>query len=513
MVTILENPPLLSTVGNPIRFKLRGSTFNEVSSQQCKIAFYLGNGALHPGDYFIFRVGDLTDYKFTVSYTADDSEEIKVNDENLASLREIHDALKSHYFFNENYDLLYSEFDGYIGIEAKSGGENYDIKLLTSSDANGSNVVYIGMRSIKGQDAKRYNPYYIRQTTLRLTPSDSFIGSDQLTADGFGEACCDFSEYLHPSFNFTLNLTLEKGVCIQDNLIHKFACEFSEIYGTRIGKIQRSQAFYAIPGRLDSETYRKHYAENIDLSLVLSHKFMSNYQGAKEVYPGMPEKLFFCTDNSDELLIIAEIDDSQSMLLGSVTKPLDTDYYIFEIDCSMEKVLKATEAKSYKIVVRSAASGEDISEVREFICTSRPYFSKDFLFVNAYGVPECVSFLGVRKEMNSYKRETIEMSSIENSKLPISIKSESVYELSTSFISKMQYRWLKEFQRSLQIWEIVDGDVQRCVLINETTNDTMEGGLLSHTIKYTYTIDNPIIVNGRKSYNNIFDSTFDNTFN
>lgn len=539
MVTIEKSPDPVSLAGNPICFTVvGGNALESAPSGKAQATLYFDRELSADDGFYLIVNG--TQYRFIVTaYTAivDDAGTL-VLPQGASSMDvvEIAKQLQSHPYLASHFNIFaQSTTDGnIIRLQALDSGR-YAMELRffylnPDGDETGDVIVTCEQSSQGGIPAIREDYQLHRVCCIAdHTGEETVVADDVLSVDNEGRTKGDISEYLQPYFSFEFQYPVETPVHTCPGMEVLYRCHFHESVDGKLTRRSSSDTLLALPGRMSAIDYAIKTNKGESPCDGAGYRFLSNYKGVKTVYPDYPEKLFFLLpegqDDSYRLKAKAAYRMQQREVVIGTVPGLRRETRIIECNVDYGTVMKAfgnmPDIAEYQVWIERtpvASTGTSewtkCSEERRFrVNKENPASLHCFFFINAWGVPEvavlrghCQTELDITREINEIKGE-------EAAQSPLSVKMDKNISAGSGYITKEEWEWLCEMQRSLQVFELLPGQILSCTLNNRKSSKMNEFGMYSHEFTYKYAKEGSRAFEGGFSYRYLFDSTFDETFN
>lgn len=539
MVTIEKSPDPVSLAGNPICFTVVGGNALESAPSgkaQASLSFV---NELEAGEGFYLIING-REYRFLViSYTAsveDAGSLVLPSGASSMDVVEIAKQLQQHPFLGSHFKI-YSQLsaDGELVQFQALDSDKYVFEfryfVLDSDGSDSEGATLPCTQSSQGGIPAIKANYQLRRTCCIVNQAgeEETIADDILSVDNDGRNKGDIGEYFQPYFRFELQYPVETPVCTCPGMEVQYRCHFYESDDGRLTRRTSSNLLLALPGRMSAIDYAIKTSIGESPCDGAGYKFLSNYKGTKTVYPDYPEKLFFLIPqgSTDSYRVKAKATyrlQSREAVIGTVPG-LRRDARMMECNVDYGTVLKAfgnmPDIAEYKIFVESApskttgtAEWKQVSETRVFrVQKENPAQLHCFFFINAWGVPEVSVLRGSNEIELEITRETNTVKGEEAAQSPLSIQIDKNITVGSGYVTKEEWEWLCEMQRSLQVFELLPGRILACTLNNAKSTKVNEFGMYSHEFTYKYAKEGSRAFEGGFSYRYLFDSTFDETFN
>lgn len=540
MVTIEQSPDPVSLAGNPVCFTARGSNALEGAAPGKAQATLYFDKDLVANDGFYLSVNGERFRFIVIDYTAsvDDacslvlpSGATSMDVVEIAKQLQYHPCLSARFAISSEWDTD----QGFIQLEAMSQ-DAYAVEVesfhLYEKEETNSNISC--SQSSQGGMPGLREGYRLHRIVCVTDGNgqETAVADDVLSVDNEGRAKNDIGEYLQPFFSFELQYPVETPVITRPGMFLPYRCRFYEEFQGKSSRIVTSETFHALPGRMSAMDYAVKTSKGEPPCDGAGYKFLSNYKGVKKVYPDYPEKLFFLLPEDFEtysyrLKVVAKFGKRPEEAyignaLGTGTKnrlvECNVDYVTV-----MNALARLDMADSYTVYIertpRFINAGDTvtpvkISEERSYIVEhDKPACLHCYFFINAWGVPETAVLRG-RQEMElDISREVNEVKGEEAGQSPLSVRIDKNITVGSGHVTRAEWEWLCEMQRSLQVFELLENRICACTLNNSKSSTVNEFGLWSHEFTYKYAKEGTRAFEGGYSYRYLFDSTFNNTFN
>ncbi len=538
MVTIEQSPDPVSLAGNPICFTVAGgNALESTPSGKAKATLRLEQ-ELQAGQGFYLQVNE-DKFRFLVTAYQEDVEDsgMLVLPSGATSMGavEVATQLKEHPFFAAHFSITAQTASGQESVLMEAiDGERYVLQLSfsnTNPDGEEMDYAYVLLE----QEAYGGYPdikegYSLHRTVLVQNGArkEEAVSEDVLPVDNEGRCKSDISEFLQPYFSFELQYPVEYPVKAASGMIVAYRCCFHEEVGGMITRRTESDLLHALPGRMSALDYAVKTSLGESPCDGVGYRFLSNYTGTKKVYPDYPEKLFFLIPESDKTYLYslkASVRCRDSQIESTIGTGISTKRpNMMECNVDYASVRGAAsslaDADSYTVWVERreltsvGSVPERVSEKREFrVERENPANLHCFFFINAWGVPEVAVLRGFRRTELDISREINEVKGEEAAQSPLSVQIDKNITVGSGYVSKDEWEWLCEMQRSLQVFELLPNRILACTLNNQKSSKVDEFGLYSHEFTYKHAKEGSRAFEGGFSYRYLFDSTFDATFN
>ena len=533
MVIIEKAPDAVSLAGNPVCFTLRGENAMEGTPGKASAKVYIDR-ELIKGDAFILVVNG-TDYRFETVTQADSTENalelvLPLNASRM-DVVEIAKQIARHPFFAARFNISSNMGDegDYVAFESIENG-TYVFEVRTEDSTSGA---FHYEQAAQGGTAKAREDYRLHRAVYLVDDqgTETLLADNVLSVDDQGRVKNDIGEYLHPHFRFELQYPATETVYPQPGIFLAYRCVFYEEYPGMTGRMTESEVFHALPGRLSAMDYALKTSTGESPCEGLGYRFLSNYKGVKTVYPDFPEKLFFLLPEDFmefSYHIKAEArcgNQTETVDIGPALGLKNEDRLIeYNVDVQTVKASLTTlpDLDGYTIYIEKfprislgePGEGTRVSETREFrVEKNLPASLHCFFFLNAWGVPEVAVLRGSKQTELDISRDINEIEGEEAAQSPLSVRIDKNITVGSGHVSKDEWDWLCEMQRSLQVFELLESRIQACTLNNSKSSKVDEFGLWSHEFSYKYAKEGSKAFEGGFSYRYLFDSTFNETFN
>jgi len=230
-------------------------------------------------------------------------------------------------------------------------------------------------------------------------------------------------------------------------------------------------------------------------------RFLSWHPRQKKTSRTNHESLYFFSQYDDvtryNVMVRAQLatGEEQTFQLTHLTYSLQ--YFVLEIMVGYGQISLESYVGNRR-VVRYAVWLEDqderkISEERIFEIDEKYYeFAHEFVFRNSFGVFDYFRFTGKREKNLEYERtpitvETIQEETYFNSpKRQINITESQVWKASSGWVDNNVHDFLRDFMRSDEIYEIVDGRPWRSEITSKKTSKYLLDGEYLYSLEFEY---------------------------
>lgn len=518
MVRIEKTPSDVALAGNPLAFTVVGENAYTAGGKLRAYATLSFSRELENGDSFTLSVNQNA-YEFLVrAYSSLDSYEnarymvvpdgaSRIDIVAIAGYLGKHPELGGLFDFSANVDK------GEIEMTAK-GKDRYQLSAEGSRWIQGGEAPDISCNQLLyGGLASLQDGYAMHQRVFVPDISALPVAELLISPDSEGRNRNDIGEFLHPYFSFDFHLPAKEAVYEQPRILLAYRCDFWESYTGFLSKLTTSKDLWAIPGRRNPFSFVK--AGN-----SIGYDFLSNFNGTKTLYRGIPEKLFYLAQAGYDYSVMAHVNGKDIALESNLTAIRPT---VYEINAEPELVeaLAGTEGLGeYNIFLSRRQTGSSLprqicSSVRKFRVGERPASLHAFLFANEYGVFETACLEGLKSVNLDISRTFLPSEEKEAATKPLRTRAELAMKVGSGFVPKGTWQWLNEMQRSLQVYELLEeeGIAAACTLTNTQSREIKETELFCHEFEYQYLQEGSFPFEAETTLSIVFDSTFDNTFN
>lgn len=484
MITVQSTPPVVSLIGNPMRFRLSSDNHLETAGTLARFYIYFTSKG-QPNDTITLLYGDVR-ITFTVKASPDPLANEISDGSADASLDDwiirIAPEIASNYFISRDWQVTTNAAQ--LHLTARVAGPAFNMSWIRNwTDTLPQAISHDGVDAV-------YRTFYKLGCQLLIKTGFAFtqIAEDILPLDASGEAIFDlhelFADRIDPEFSWPESAA--NPFILRAGSVLEYRIRYFEQYGNPV-TVQRfveSESFFAMYGAVSTLQLAKFNRGNATFlsDYQLSKRFLTWQPRTKTTDPGQPEKLFFLvTGTYASIKLKMEVrynngSPAQTVTMATVLNP--ALYSIYEILCGL-KVLKPTGYNSgiidqYKIWLENSDS-QKITEVRTYTVDNAWHENtRRFLFRNSLGGWDSLRLTGDQQLSNEYTRETVRktraqsFTELEFEDAINAVEESRPAKVNTGWISKAEAGWLRDLFLSDKVY-ILDKTRVIPILITSTS--------------------------------------------
>jgi hypothetical protein len=471
MLSIVQSPPLVSLIGNPIRFTFETDNAIESAATQTRLNIYFTERA-GPDSLLHFLWGSV-DILFTFVATPDGSGLQLPDSTNAGTLASwvtmVAAAMRNNYYISRDWTIVTND----VAILMYGTEDNISNPSVNPFWTGQGNIPSTSSVNGKLASKRLFYKLGIRLETWDGTAWNT-IGEDILPVDTNSQATFDihelFADYIYPEFKFPE--ASDTLAILRPNSSTQYRIQYFEQYGNPItpGSLSPSASFYALVGgisHLQQAIYNRQ-GSSFWAKLGYNQYFLTWQPKSKQVSIDQIEKLYFLVQSE-----MTAIKLRVSYFFTDATSQLNVPVFTVEVppaksviefivspDILKNSCSKPTLIASYQVWIEYQSSA--ISEIRTFILDAIYYENlRYFLFLNSLGGYDTLRTTGDGTDDLDYERTSIskvlgpDFTEMDHQVATGFVSEVKTYKANTGWMTRDQIAWLRDFLLSKQVYQIV----------------------------------------------------------
>jgi hypothetical protein len=409
MITIEQNPEIVSLVGNFMNYKVSSNLVVETAGQNASVELVKSFAPIEENDTITINYHDKS-ITFTAKTTPDDSGfQFK-----YATLADIADGFRSNFVFARDFKIttVLEEAGGPamgIRIESRIQSELYSMTVdfsempgLTLSGGINTPGITLAIRPGFGYLGQVYDS------------ADDLIGEDMFPPNQDRKAVFNIQEYfftkIAPSFIFPHTST----VCnLKSDMVVSYVAKFADGYGIPMTPraLKSDETRYAIGGAVPYFK-QQYFADNETTfwqNLIENKQFLNWCPNGKEVSIDQPEKLYWlATETMGSVILKVKGYTSNGETITKTTTFSTEMYNIYELFVDpVTQGFDGSDLTGYEAWLEHSSTV--ISEVRGYNVLDSHYNDRYLIFRNSLATYEVIRTTGNLEKKTTYQRDVSEM--------------------------------------------------------------------------------------------------------
>ncbi len=487
---ISTTPKLMSFAGNPMRYLLSSETGTGTGGIRSVVKIRFTDIDTSE-DHAITIDQNGVERTFSLKAEPATKADVPVSDGDFSSAdwcKAWYDYLIHDIDFASSYEIDIEDTD--IILTAKTASSEYDISQV-------SNTI-TGIEIFTETSGDSQTTTAVEGVMMRIYKNGTaLLGEEYKPLDSFGNVRFDVQEYIYANLLMAYPPRFNNSLAGLYWVYHDYICKYRTIFVNKVNGAWEERSYgddfrYAIPGGLNREDLVANNLANVDFFSLSKTKstFLTWSSFTKETDKISKESLFF-TFQEPAGYTQFRLKVTYWLSTGvCVTKPLTdlvtiTPWTVVEFTVGYTELGFATMVGPDVIkwtVFLTNENGTIISD--QFTFEMDPFYHENtryFRFRNSWGVYDTLRCTGNFELTLEHERETASFISEDNETAynaplrTISTKQLQLFKANTGHLSRDNREYMRDFERSFDIYEIADGRLYPVNITSKKSNLAKDG--------------------------------------